>query len=280
MASTTQLLGLDCRWSRDAFDLSGWPVPDEDPEPPGRRAGRSPEGVEWIRVGSHDTASAVCGFGDLAPGEVFLNVGTWSLIGTLLDEPIASDEAERGGWTHERAVDGRIRFLKNIPGFYVINRLHDELGVGVSVPFWLAGADHETTLRVDLLDPSLFSPSSMVEACRAHLPRAPISQREWAGVALHSLTEAVARQPGELERLTGRRFDRIRVGGGGSLSAAFCQALAEASERMVVAGPAEATVAGNLALQLRVSGELEDDPAMARCLARSFAVHRYFPTRP
>jgi rhamnulokinase len=92
-ASTTQLLGLDDRWSAEALSIAGWPMPDLQPSRPGQLGGYVAEGVRIATVGSHDTGSAVCGFGDLQDDEMFLNVGTWSLVGCVIDQPIATPDA-------------------------------------------------------------------------------------------------------------------------------------------------------------------------------------------
>lgn len=247
-ASTTQLLGLDGTWSKEAFEIAGWPVPDLVPALPGKLGHEVHTGVQLAHVGSHDTASAVAGFGTLSPHQIFLNVGTWTLAGCLIEKPLATPEAEAAGYTNERAVDGRIRFLKNIPGFYFINRLHKELGVPVGVPEWLATAEQPEEL-VDLLDPAFFNPQSMVATCQSLCGVSPSSHATWAGFALQSLASAVCSTVDELKGLLGRSFTSFRVGGGGSQSEALCQALADRSGLEVIAGPTEATVIGNLGAQ-------------------------------
>lgn len=276
-ASTTQLMGLDCRWAEAAFDLIGWPVPDQQPKLPGVLGAKISDKVTLAHVGSHDTASAVAGFGDLQDDQVFLNVGTWSLIGTVIDEPIANPSAEAANFTNERCVDGRVRFLRNVPGFYVINRLHDELGVTESVPAWLGKAQQETTDVVDLFDEEFFNPASMVDACVKKVKQVPTTQEGWAELALRSLVAAVASQPAELASITGRTFKSIRVGGGGSQSSAFCQALANATGLVVLAGPAEATVLGNLAAQFLASGLFASWKDAWKSVANSTKIHTYKP---
>lgn len=275
-ASTTQLLGLDGQWSAEAFEIAGWPVPEIAPSLPGKLGGVVRENVRLAHVGSHDTASAVAGFGGLRDDHMFLNVGTWSLVGCVIDHPIASEEASALNLTNERTIDGRVRILKNVPGFYVINRIHEELGLTQSIPEWL-GALQDVEERVDLLHPDFFNPESMTDAC-AHLAgRRPESDAEWAGLALGSLASTVARVPEELGRLTGRRFTTLRVGGGGSQSVAFCEALAKASRLPVVAGPAEATVLGNLAVQFLAQGAFKDRAEMDAAVARSANSFRFEP---
>lgn len=274
-SSTTGLQALDGGWSDEAFEIVGWPVPHLEPLLPGTLGAGIRRNVRIAHVGSHDTASAVAGFGTLRDDQVFLNVGTWSLVGTVLDHPIATDAAREANFTNERCVDGRVRFLKNVPGFYIINRLHDELGVAVSVPDWLLTAKRETEDRIDFFDEALFNPESMVAACTNGLAKAPASHEGWAELALRSLVAAVAQQPAEMSRLTGRTFTSIRVGGGGCRSEAFCRALAEATGLEVHAEPVEATVLGNLAAQFLAAGHLKDWQEAATIIDRSVELRRH-----
>jgi len=275
-ASTTQLLNLDGRWSERAFALAGWPTPERTASLPGELGGSVADGVWIAHVGSHDTASAVAGFGSLGLDEMFLNVGTWSLGGCVIPTPIATPEAESLNFTNERTVDGQVRFLKNVPGFYVVNRLHEELGISSSVPQWLGSAVSDLA-GVDLLHPDMFNPDSMVETCVALAGRRPASDAEWAGFALASLVRSLAALPEQLLQLTGRKMSSIRVGGGGSQSAALCQALANATGLRVVAGPAEATVLGNLGMQFLASGVFESFEDMVSAVTRSADVRTFEP---
>jgi rhamnulokinase len=276
-ASTTQLVGLDDRWSLEAFDMIGWPVPDLQPSLPGKLGEQIGARTRLAHVGSHDTASAVAGFGALADDQMFLNVGTWSLAGTVIDRPLVTEEIAKLNLTNERCVDGRVRLLKNVPGFYVINRLHQELEVKASVPQWLASAQSETDDVVDLFHEAFFNPHSMVTECCRQITVMPETKSGWAHLALASLVEAVAQQPSDLARVTGRSFSSIRVGGGGSQSTTFCQALADRTGLRVTAGPAEATVLGNLAVQFLASGHIANWGELWSVAERSAETRRYEP---
>lgn len=277
-ASTTQLLGLDGQWSAEACKIAGWPVPEIAPSLPGRLGRHINSLVQLAHVGSHDTASAVAGFGELADDQIFVNVGTWSLMGCVIDAPIATPEAEKLNLTNERTIDGRVRLLKNVAGFYVINRIHEELGVQASVPEWL-GAKESVDESVDLTDERLFNPDSMLDTCAALSGRTPKTEAEWAGLALASLANTLAQVPSELSAATGRTFTSLRVGGGGSQSASFCQALADASGLLVIAGPSESTVLGNLAVQFLAQGAIANLRDAQKIIARSISVNHYTPLR-
>lgn len=265
-ASTTQLMDTEGNWSSEMFDLIEWPMPDIPISRPGRIL-IDIEGARLASVGSHDTASAVFGLGPLADDQAFISVGTWSLLGCLLDEPSLSDP----GFTNERSVEGRVRYLANIPGFYVIERVHDELGISTPVPEWLAGAgDVDPADGVDLMDPRFFNPVSMAEEIGADASNG--SRR-----ALASLIRTCVSQIERLERNVGRTIRSLRVCGGGSESQTFCQALAMASGREVIAGPKEATLLGNLAVQFFADGRVGSLREASELAARSCKVKTYLP---
>lgn len=274
-ASTTQLMGLDGNWSEEAFSIAGWPCPADQPSAPGVLGALLGDTVRLAHVGSHDTASAVAGFGELREHQAFLNLGTWSLLGTLTDKPLATEKADDAGFTNEWTIDARVRFLKNIPGFYVVNRLHEDLGVKSSVADWLGSASKGCPARIDLFDAKLFNPDSMLGAACAQLDRSDFTEAQWAEIALESMAETAARQLAELQAVTGRRFSELRVGGGGSRSERLCRAIANASKVPVLAGPTEATVVGNLAAQFLATGEIADHSELRQVVSRSVSPVSY-----
>jgi rhamnulokinase len=275
-ASTTQLMGLDSQWSDRAFQIARWPVPDLAPAPPGRLGAKVADTVELAHIGSHDTASALLGFGLKDACTMAVNVGTWSLAMFTQDNPIATPEAESANFTNERMTDGRVRFLKNIPGFYVVNRLHQELGIQSSVPVWLSMAI-QSNETVDLFAEDFFNPDSMVEACAAKVRQRPASESEWASLILDSLASAIAKQPAQALELGVTPTTSIRIGGGGSQSQALCQRIADLSGLTVFAGPVEATVLGNLALQMLAAGQFDSEEAMNSAIRASFESKEYRP---
>ena len=58
-----------------------------------------------------------------------------------------------------------------------------------------------------------------------------------------------------LEHVCGRSIDQVRVIGGGSKNRLLNQFTADATGRKVLAGPAEATALGNIAIQILATGE-------------------------
>lgn len=254
-ASTTQLMGVDGQWCQEVFDLIGWPMPSRQPSAPGGILA-SEQGVPVVSIASHDTGSAVIGVGSLSTGVAYLNVGTWALLGTILDRPDTSEEARRGNWTNEWGNNGTIRFLKNIPGFYVLSRLHEESATGMSIGQWLDAREKSFVGRFDPHHPDLYNPDSMLAAVSRICKPAPETSGQFAQSALGSLIDTVVSDLENLEELVGP-IHTLRIVGGGSRSVQFCQALADCSGRAVQAGPIEATVLGNLAMQFVATGEIE-----------------------
>ena len=81
-----------------------------------------------------------------------------------------------------------------------------------------------------------------------------------------------------LEELTGRRFDAIRVVGGGARNRLLNQFTADATGRPVIAGPLEATALGNIAMQMLATGAVTSLGEARTIIERSFPVERFYPT--
>lgn len=233
---SSQLMGLDDQWCQSCFELTGFPMSNLPIHHPGHQWGGN-----VVSVASHDSASAVAGLNP-GPGEAFVILGTWALIGQIIDAPRMDGQA--GNWTNERAHDGRIRFLRNVNGFYVVNRLHEELKIDVPVHVWLAEAS-DFAEEFDLYDPVFFNPESMVEACRSRMNRTPQTPADWAAAVLGSLATSVCKSLEVLE------VTRFVAGGGGARCRPLIERIEKKSGLPSRLGPSEASIVGNLAVQLQ-----------------------------
>lgn len=72
-------------------------------------------------------------------------------------------------------------------------------------------------------------------------------------------------------------IDRIHIIGGGSRNAMLCQFTANAAGLPVLAGPAEATAAGNLMMQAKSRGAVKDLAEIRQIIRRSFTMETYEP---
>ena len=74
-----------------------------------------------------------------------------------------------------------------------------------------------------------------------------------------------------------RSFDEIHIVGGGSRSRLLNQFTADATGRRVIAGPAEATALGNIAMQMLATGAVGSLDEARGVIDRSFPVERFEP---
>lgn len=280
-ASTTQFVDPRRRaWASGLLEALG--IPAELPAPmvePGTILGDclGRKGVRVIAPGSHDTASAVAAIG----GEgAFISSGTWSLVGVELNAPVISGEAMRMNFTNEGGVDGTTRLLKNVMGLWMLQGCRKCWG-SVSYEELSAAAEHAEAFRhlVDPDDGAFLNPADMTVAidqyCLRTRQAAPDSKAAYVRCVLESLALKYRRVIGEIERLTGRTIEMIRVMGGGSKNRVLNQFTADATGRRVVAGPVEASVLGNLGVQMMAMGELGSIAELREWVERSFPVERF-----
>ena len=233
----------------------------------------------------HDTGSAVAAV--RASGKTaFLSSGTWSLLGTEVRTPIASPEALRLNFTNEGGVAGSVRLLKNITGLWLLEgcrRDWERQGQALEWPALLAAAESAAPFRhlIDPDDQSFVRPEEMTAAIAAYCKRTdqplPASPGAFVRAILESLALKYRLVLEELESLTGTHFDIIRVIGGGSQNEMLNQFTADATARTVLAGPAEATALGNLAMQMVGSGMIGSLDEARDLIDRSFPARSYTP---
>ena len=80
-----------------------------------------------------------------------------------------------------------------------------------------------------------------------------------------------------LEKLTGKRVERIRVIGGGAKNRLLNQLTADATGRTVLSGPAEATALGNVAMQMLTTGAASTLNEVREIVERSYPAEVFEP---
>lgn len=241
-------------------------------------------------VGSHDTASAVVAVPATDPDFAYISSGTWSLVGVELDAPVLTDAARAANCTNEGGVDGRVRFLKNVSGLWLLSesvRTWERGGETIDLEALLASAA-AVTAPVPVFDPadeSFTSPGDMptriADWCTAHGLSAPANRAEFVRSILESLAAAYASTLRTITEVTGKDVRVVHVVGGGSQNRLLCQLTADRTGLPVLAGPVEATALGNVLVQARAAGlgglggaSLE---ALRSTVARSVEPVRYTP---
>jgi rhamnulokinase len=305
-ASTTQLLDPRARtWSDELCQGLGLPrqILPELIEPgteigPLRRSVADEVGISNLTVlapGTHDTASAVAAVPAVrSPGAAksagpdwcYLSSGTWSLLGVEVPRPIITAETLRYNFTNEGGVAGTTRLLKNIMGLWLVQecrrtwaRAGRDLSYDELIP--RAEAARPFTSLVEPDDSSFLAPGDMPARIAAFCAKtgqpAPSDEGAFIRCAIESLALKYRWTIERLERITGTAIRTIHVVGGGTKNALLCQFTADACGRPVVAGPIEATAAGNVLLQAMGRGRIGSLADLREIVARSFPVTVYEP---
>lgn len=240
-------------------------------------------------VGSHDTASAVVAVPMDATRAAYISCGTWGLVGVELESRVVTDEGRAAGFTNEGGVDGRVRYLHNVMGLWLLSeslREWQRRGLHVTLESLLAEAAHlpRPTDLFDVDDPRFLAPGDLPARIAGwfaeHDGQAPASPAGMVRLIVESLAEAFARAVHTASELSGVPIDSIHVVGGGARNTLLCQATADRAGVPVLAGPVEATALGNALIQGRAAGLLAGDLETLRALvALHYPPVRYEPAR-
>jgi rhamnulokinase len=244
-------------------------------------------GLEVVTVGSHDTASAVVAVPMTSDTAAYISSGTWSLAGVELTAPVLSSASRAANFTNEGGVDGRVRYLRNVMGLWLLSesmRTWDQAGTTYELPGLLAQAAAVTgpVTIFDVDDARFLPPGDMPtrirEYCVEHDLQPPRTDVELVRSIIESLAAAYAHTLQLAAELSGTRVSVVHIVGGGSQNELLCQLTANHTGLTVLAGPVEATAIGNVLVQARVQGLVTGSLESLRALvAGAFAPTRYVP---
>jgi len=273
-ATHTQMVKIDSRaWCEEIFAAAGL---DLKAAPPivwpgtnvGRVAGRLARlpafrETRLIAPACHDTASAIAGISAQGEDWAFISSGTWSLVGCALSSPCLSSKAERGNFSNEGGIGGKINFLKNVNGMWLLHQCMQYWQSQGHTWTWddllnECGRLSPPAFVFDVDDPDLLLPGNMPARIHAQLERAgrpPIAEEPaMANLILHSLAARYAAVLRDLANITGRCLKRICVVGGGSRNSLLNRLTEKSTGLEVAAGLSESATVGNLAIQLAALG--------------------------
>lgn len=297
IASTSQLIDLKTNsWSKEILDAFG--IKESLFAPlvkPGTVLGElSPEvceecGVDPVPVISvcgHDTQSAItsvpCEDGRFA----FLSSGTWSLFGTELPKPIVNETSMNINITNEGGFDDSTGFLKNIIGLWLIQesrrqwqRQGEDYSYADLEKLALAAEPFKCFIDPDAPEfvPHGNIPKRVQEFCRKTGQYVPETVGEIMRCIYESLAMKYRLTFEKLRECTEQDYPVIHVIGGGTKDGLLCQLTANSCNRTVKAGPIEATVMGNIAVQLMSDGSVEGIGQARRIVADSSELKTYEP---
>lgn len=207
-----------------------------------------------ILCASHDTASAFESV-DVPEDGIILSSGTWSLLGIKSKKPIINEESLNANYTNEGGV-AYIRFLKNIMGMYLANRVREETGLHFRyIDSVLPQSTYKETFDVN--NPSLNAPTNMKKAILDLLKKnPPKNDIDLFASIYRSQAVCYKKAIDELEKITKRKYKKIYIIGGGARNVFLNHMVKEYTGLKVIPMPIEATALGNILVQMKASKEL------------------------
>ena len=268
IASTSQMLGLkDKKWSKKVLDIFGI---SEDLFPEicdSATVNGDYKGIPVISVAGHDTQCAVAAMPTDSENAAFLSCGTWSLIGCELDAPVMTAESNALELSNELGANGKVNFLKNISGLWLIQETRRDLAktdrkYSYNELEMMARDSESFRSFIDPDAPELSAHGNLPDKIRAYCKNTNQPVPETIGQVVRCIYESLAMKYRlaleQITECTGKKFDVLHLMGGGTKDGFLCELAAQSLGIPVVAGPIEATALGSIMLQLIALGEIEN----------------------
>src|SRR5882762_4433707 len=219
--------------------------------------------TQVIAAACHDTAAAIAGIPAHGDDWAFISSGTWSMVGTLLDAPCVTLEAQTNNFTNLGCAGGKFCFLKNVNGMWLLRQCTDDWeqhGLRWPLQELLSSC---TSLPVpaaliDIDDPQLMLPGNAINKINTQLAR--LGQPAFAfenhqipqiaNLIFHSMAARYAEVLNSIRRIAGKQLKRLFIVGGGSQNTLLNRFTADLTGLEVVLGSVESTTIGNFAIQL------------------------------
>jgi len=239
-----------------------------------------------IATAGHDTQSAISAVPAEGDDFIYISSGTWSCMGVELASPLPFPESREKGFTNEQSTCNKIAFLKNIMGLWLVQECKREWDLQGQY------CDYKELMEIAaraepffaFVDPdhgSFLSPGNMPEKirgyCRKTGQKTPDSKSRIIRCILESLAFKYRFTADQLENLLKKSIPVIHIVGGGIHNTVLCQFTANATQKMTIAGPAEATAAGNLIIQATSLGAVRSIRHGRLVIRNSFGTKQYEP---
>lgn len=297
IASTSQLMDAKTTgWSKEVLARLGLPERLFTPILlPGAAVGTLEESIceelglppaQVVAAASHDTQSAVAAIPTQEKDFLFISCGTWSLFGTELERPLINKTSAALNITNERGVEGTATFLKNIIGLWLIQESRRQWrreGAEYSFAELERLALEAPPFRsfIDPDAPEFVPQGDIPRRVQAFCEKTGQCVPQTVGEIMRCIYESLALKyrltAEKIRSCTGREYRELHVVGGGTKDRLLCQMTADACGMPVLAGPVEATVLGNLAVQLIACGAIKNIRQARQIIAQSETPARYEP---
>ena len=278
------------RWARDVFEALAIPIASAPRiVPPGTRLGKMSgplsalpayRETELIAPACHDTASAIAGIPADLESAAYICSGTWSLVGTLVADPITSNEALAARYTNQGAAAGGFCFHSNVNGMWLLKQCMEawaadgrawavpdlvKLAAECAAPTGTINVDVERLLLADNMPQKINE--ELVRFGQEAIPDAPGNEPRFARLIFESLAARYATALADLENMLGRKLTRVHIVGGASRNQLLRDLASRCCGVPVDCGHPESSTIGNFAVQLAAS-ESPDTPLSSAAIRR------------
>jgi rhamnulokinase len=243
--------------------------------------------IPVIAPSCHDTGSAVVAVPAEGKNFAWISSGTWSIVGAETRSPLTNEIALDANLTNEGGVFGAWRLSKNVMGLWLVQecrRAWDRAGGDLSYDEITRLAEHARPF-IAVIDPDdirFLHPGDMparIQAyCRETSQMVPETRGEIIRTALESIALKYRWVLESLEEATDSRLETVHIIGGGAKNQLLNQLTADASRRITIAGPVEATATGNLLMQAITLGDLSSLDEAREIVRHSFDLQSYMPS--
>jgi sugar (pentulose or hexulose) kinase len=208
-----------------------------------------------ICVPSHDTACAVTAVPAEEENFIFISSGTWSLLGTELQEPNLDEMVYLRDYANEGGVLDSITLLRNLTGMHIFQQIKKELFIEGRKYTWdeLIQIAENYQGKISYFDTNcydLFNPTSMISAIMNLIKESDGTLGQVLASSFYSLAYMYRLAINQIEEITGNSYEHIYIVGGGSQNTLLNQLTANLTGKTVISGPTEATSYGNIGVQL------------------------------
>ncbi|MCC6058436.1 MAG: rhamnulokinase [Desulfurococcaceae archaeon] len=297
-ATTTQFLDPRVKnWAYDVLEALGIPTHIFPPviEPTTKLGKIHPKvvveldisrDIEVIAPATHDTASAIAAAPMVDENAGYVSSGTWSLVGIELPEPLINRKAMEYNYTNEGGAFNTITFLRNIQGMWLVEecrRVLAEKGIQLTYDEILKMASEAKPFKafIDPDDDRFVAPLNMVEAINSFLEETKQEKPSGIGELFRVIFESLALKYRlvfeQAEDLIGRKLTHINIFGGGSRNWFLNQLTADFTNKVVYAGPEEATSIGNVLLQVAGLGIIKSLKELREYVRNSYKITMFEP---
>ena len=222
--------------------------------------------TQLIAPATHDTASAIAGIPASLDSTVYICSGTWSLLGTLTSVPVTTREAFDARYTNLGAATGGLCFHTLINSMWLLKQCMDAWSAegracAIEDLVQKAAACKAFPGIIDVDAEPLLLDSGMPERINHELwhrhqepiPDLPGNEPIFARVIFESLAARYASAISSLERMLGRKLERIHILGGASRNWLLSELTGRSTGLPVEIGQSESSTIGNFAVQLAAS---------------------------